>query len=189
MIGNKDLLKLVLLIALGAGLVMALGAFRESFSQNATDPHTDWLLRIYLGCGMLAAFGLALVARNRKGFLKLIWFRVRWQLMYLILAASFLLVGATNVTDYALHPADYDKVKILAHMITTGLVAASGLIIVWHYFPSRKRWVGIMFGVSGVSLFVYSLFSSLSIAWGETAISACFFVVLWVIINEQIDKL
>lgn len=197
MISNKNILKIALVTAAAFGLLMTILKLYESYSQGATSPDGDWMLRGYLGFGMLPFFGLALLAENRKKLQKFIFVKIHWQTIYLLTALSFLLVGMTNVSDYSIPEEFWDQAKILGHMIATALVAFFAYLIGWHIFPkgSKKRKIAKVIISIGLLLFGYSVlpesksfFGDFAIRDGETSISLAILGVLWIIINEQIIK-
>ena len=191
----KDLTKLFAILCVFSALVMGIFTVYESYSRGATSHDWDWPLRTYLHFGSLTFAGLLFKADNRNKTFNFIGLRVKWWAMYLISVLAFYFVSATNVTDYSLMPEDYDKVKVIAHMIFTALVAFSASIIGWHYFPkgSKQRYMSLGPITVGMILFGASLLSktdNLTTAMGETAVTLGVLSVVWVIINEQIeDKL
>ncbi len=176
-------------ICFAAALYQGFCSIYESFSQGATSVDWDWPLRLYLAFGGYTFVVFLVSATNRAKSFRFFGIRVRWWLMYLISALSFVAVGATNVADYSISVEDYGQGKIIAHFIATGLVAASCSVIAWHYFKkgTMARTAAMSGIIIGNGAFLFSLLKKgdwLTTAKGETIITIMILALCWVMANE-----
>lgn len=192
---TKIFAKICLTIHVIAGLWMVVQGLYTSFSQHSTSTN-DWALRLYLHSGAWTFLVLTLCAKRKQNALYLGWAKIRHWHIWLVIAASFVGVSATNVIDYSLpDPNMTDPTKVVLHYIFTGLLALSATFFAWHYYQrgTEDRELAMMSCSIGGLAFGLSVlgtklgWSLLSISLGELIISTTLALVVWPVINEQLN--
>jgi drug/metabolite transporter (DMT)-like permease len=193
---TKTLAKTTLVIHVIAGIIMVAMGIYASFSQSATSPDGDKFLRLYLSGAQWTFLILSLKGKDIEKRIHLGWAKIRHWQIWLVIAASFVGISATNVIDYSLaDPNQTDSIKVLFHYIFTALGAASATFFAWHYYPkgTEDRKLAMLSCLIGALAFGLSVlftklgWSFLSIAIGELVISTMIALVVWPVINEQLD--
>ena len=180
----KLFLKILVLIGVGAASYQAAIAIADSLSQGALTEANALLLAFLIAVTITFAILFALAWRTKETFTisnKRPYFRftIPWAALYAWNCLSFYLIAIFDVHNY-----------YWPHIVATACGIGGATLYAWNYFKGRRSrhlFRGLVLAADGY--FVYNfLYHPEQIDLGEVAISFVLLAVVWVTLNEKINK-